>query len=105
MTTLVATTREGHSSQIAGTDGRSIMEILRDNGVDEILALCGGACSCATCHVYIDDAHLEAFPAMTDFESELLDCSSHRQANSRLSCQLRWSPALEGLQVTVAPED
>ena len=105
MTALVATTREGHSQQIVGSDGRSIMEILRDNGVDEILAMCGGSCSCATCHVYIDETHLESFPPMTDFENDLLDCSDHRQPNSRLSCQLRWSAALDGLHVTVAPED
>ena len=105
MTVLNVITREGEERQLVGRDGRSIMEIMRDGGIDQIMALCGGSCSCATCHVYVDEAHLDLLPALADFEGELLDCSSHRQANSRLSCQLRWSDGLDGLRVTIAPEE
>lgn len=78
---------------------------LRDNGFDELLALCGGCCSCATCHVYVesDDPALTR-PASED-EDDLLDSSDHRQANSRLSCQVQLADALDGLRVRIAAED
>lgn len=97
--------RDGTEKSIEANAGLSVMEILRDAGVDELLALCGGCCSCATCHVYVDPAFEAALPAITDDESDLLDSSSHRQSNSRLSCQIQFSDELDGLKVTVAPED
>ncbi len=81
------------------------MEILRDNGFTELLALCGGACSCATCHVFVDPAKLQLLKPMSEDENDLLDSSSHRKANSRLSCQIRFVEALDGLRITIAPED
>jgi 2Fe-2S ferredoxin len=81
------------------------MEVIRDNGIDELLALCGGCCSCATCHVHVDPAFADKLPAMSEDESDLLDSSDHRNERSRLSCQIQFSAALDGLKVTIAPED
>jgi 2Fe-2S ferredoxin len=81
------------------------MEVIRDEGFDELLALCGGCCSCATCHVYIDPAFAGALPAMSEDENDLLDSSDNRNETSRLSCQVPVTADLEGLKVTIAPED
>ena len=105
MAQLIVTTREGETRSIEGAEGRSVMENLRDSGFDEVVALCGGSCSCATCHVYVDEADFDRLPAVSSAENDLLDSSEHRQATSRLSCQLKFSDALDGLKVTIAPED
>jgi 2Fe-2S ferredoxin len=103
MAKLVVVTRKGEEREIEATTGLSVMEVLRDGGVDEVLALCGGCCSCATCHVYVDsDVEL---PAMSQDEDDLLDSSDHRNERSRLSCQLPFTAAMDGVRVTVAPED
>jgi 2Fe-2S ferredoxin len=81
------------------------MEAIRDNGFDELLALCGGCCSCATCHVHVDPAFLDRLPVMSADEDDLLESSDHREANSRLSCQLPFTADLDGLRVAIAPED
>jgi len=83
----------------------SVMEAIRDGGIDELLALCGGGCACATCHVYVDAASSDLVPPMSDDENELLESSSHRTGQSRLACQIRLDESLSGLRVTVAPED
>jgi ferredoxin len=106
MPSLVITTRDKNSRKINVDAGVSLMQALRDNGVDDILALCGGCCSCATCHVFIEDeAVLAKLPPMSGYENDLLDGSTHRQPNSRLSCQLPTAELPDGLHVTVAPED
>lgn len=97
--------RDGGESQIDGSEGLSVMELVRDAGIDELLALCGGSCSCATCHVYIEDVFANKLPPMSDDENDLLDSSNHRTLLSRLSCQLTWSADLEGMRVTIAPDD
>ena len=98
-------TRDGRQLVLAAKPGRSLMEILRDGGVDDIEAVCGGACACATCHVYVDPAFAAHLPPMKSDESDLLDCSDHRTERSRLSCQLRFADALDGVELTVAPAD
>lgn len=105
MPRLVVVSREGKESQVDAAVGLSVMEALRDNGVDEVLALCGGVCSCGTCHVYVDTGSVSHLPEIGQDESDLLEISSHRRENSRLGCQLRLSDELDGLRVTVAPED
>jgi len=105
MTKLVIVNRAGAESEIEVTDGITVMEAIRDNGFDELLALCGGCCSCATCHVYVDDSFAGKLPAISEDESDLLDSSDHRNASSRLSCQLTVTPAIDGLRVKIAPED
>ena len=97
--------RQGSERLVDGAEDISVMEVIRDNGFDELLALCGGCCSCATCHVFVDDAFLNCLPPMSADENDLLDGSDHRRPQSRLSCQLNVTPELEGLRVQIAPED
>ena len=105
MPTITVTDRAGGAHTLAATPGHSVMEIIRDGGLDELLALCGGSCSCATCHVHVAaDWTAKVGPANRD-EDDLLDSSDHRTAASRLSCQIAFTPALDGLAVTIAPED
>ncbi len=105
MTTITVIKRSGDAEIIGGQDNYSVMESIRDAGIDELLALCGGSCSCATCHVYVDERWLGSLSPITDDESDLLDGSDYRQENSRLSCQIKLSSALEGMTVTIAPEE
>jgi len=105
MPKLIVVNRAGEEKSVDGDTGLSVMEVIRDNGFDELLALCGGCCSCATCHVYVDPAFEAALPALSEDEDDLLDSSDHRNETSRLSCQIVLTDALEGLKVTIAPED
>ena len=105
MAKLVVVTRDGTEHEIEGDPKLSVMEIIRDAGFDELLALCGGCCSCATCHVHIDPAFQDKLPAMSEDEDDLLESTDHRQPTSRLSCQIPFTPELDGLKVTIAPED
>ena len=105
MPKLVVTNRAGEEKTVEASAGLSVMEAIRDNGFDELLALCGGCCSCATCHVHVDADWADRLPAMSEDENDLLDSSDHRGATSRLSCQLHMTAELDGLKVTIAPED
>jgi 2Fe-2S ferredoxin len=105
MASITITTRSGEERVLPAQPGMSVMEIIKDAGIDELLALCGGCCSCATCHVHVDAADMaRTGPAGAD-EADLLDSSDHNQPNSRLSCQIPFTAALDGLHVTIAPED
>ena len=105
MPQIIVVNQDGAESSVEAIEGRTLMETIRDNGFDELLALCGGCCSCATCHVHIDPAFKDILPAMSDDENDLLDSSEHRDENSRLSCQVPITAALEGCRVTIAQED
>lgn len=105
MPKLIVVNRAGEESTIDVADGLTVMEAIRDNGFDELLALCGGCCSCATCHIHVDPAFADKLPAMSDDENDLLDSSDYRDATSRLSCQIAFTSDLDGLKVTIAPED
>jgi 2Fe-2S ferredoxin len=105
MPSIVVTTRTGEAHQVQADAGVSVMEAIRDSGIDELLALCGGCCSCATCHVYVDGSFADRLQPMSEDENDLLDSSSHRNECSRLSCQIPCTPDLDGLAVTIAPED
>lgn len=105
MSKLLVMTRDGAERAVDVEDGLTVMEAIRDAGIDELLALCGGCCSCATCHVYVDPAHADAFAPISEDENDLLDSSDHRQPTSRLSCQLRMMQGMAGLRLTIAPED
>jgi len=102
---LIVTTREGETQVLQATSGYTAMEVIRNAGIDELLALCGGVCSCGTCHVHVDQAFADLLPAMSQDENDLLDASSHRNERSRLSCQIRMSVSLAGLRVTIADEN
>lgn len=105
MPKIVVVNRAGEEKTVEADAGLSVMEAIRDNGFDELLALCGGCCSCATCHVYIDPEFADKVAPMSEDENDLLDSSDHRNETSRLSCQVQLTSALEGLRVTIAPED
>ncbi|MCW2393960.1 MULTISPECIES: 2Fe-2S iron-sulfur cluster-binding protein [unclassified Sphingobium] len=105
MPQLTVVTRDGARHEIEAQNGHTVMEVIRDNGIDELLAICGGCCSCATCHVYVDEAYADKLPPLKGDEDDLLDSSEHRNASSRLSCQIPVSSELEGMVVTIAPED
>jgi ferredoxin, 2Fe-2S len=105
MAQLVVVARDGSEKSVEGQAGLSVMEIIRDSGFDELLALCGGCCSCATCHIYVDPAFADKISPMSEDENDLLDSSDHRNETSRLSCQVAFSADLDGLRVTIAQED
>ena len=105
MLNVIVVTREGEERTLSGEAGLTLMEIIRDGGIDELLALCGGCRSCATCHVHVDPAFANLLPTMSEDESDLLDGSDVRNAASRLSCQITLTDNLEGLRVTIAKEE
>lgn len=105
MAKLTIVDRAGKETAIEAESGLTVMEIIRDNGFDDLLALCGGCCSCATCHVYVDHSFADKLPGASVDENDLLDSSDHRTAQSRLSCQIAFSEELDGLKVRIAPED
>jgi 2Fe-2S ferredoxin len=84
--------------------GSVVMENAVKNGVEGILAECGGACVCATCHVIVDPSWFERLPPVQDTEAVMLDYVPDPQPTSRLSCQIKVSPDLDGLRVTVPEE-
>lgn len=102
---IEVTTREGDRRTIHAHAGYSVMEAIRGDGIDELLALCGGCCSCATCHVYVAPEFSDRLPPISADEDDLLESSSHRTERSRLSCQLKLEQTLAGLAVEIAPED
>ncbi|MER7498902.1 2Fe-2S iron-sulfur cluster-binding protein [Nonomuraea pusilla] len=104
MPKVVYTTPDGARETVDGRDGDSIMETAVRNGVPGIVAECGGAASCATCHVYVDEAYLPKLEPMEDLEDDMLEeTAAERLPNSRLSCQVRLGAALDGIAVTIPP--
>lgn len=104
MTLMRVIDRDGKEHQVEGKTGLKVMETLRelDYGV---AAICGGMCSCATCHVYVDPQWQTRLPAPMSDERELLNELSQCQDNSRLSCQIEFTPELDGLRLTIAPDE
>ena len=96
--------RDGQEHEVEAKTGLKVMETLRelDYGV---AAICGGMCSCATCHVYVDPQWQARLPAAMSDERELLSELAHTQDNSRLSCQIELTPELAGLRITIAPDE
>ncbi len=105
MSQIAVTTRRGLTRRLEARPGASVMEIIRDGGVGEILAVCGGCCSCATCHVIVDPAWYPRLPPIGEYEDDLLEGSEHRAPTSRLSCQIQFVDSLDGLAVIIAPEE
>ncbi len=104
MAILQVVDRDGVAHEVECKPGLKVMEVLRelDYGV---AAICGGMCSCATCHIYVDGAWLEKLPPPMSDERELLSELSHYRENSRLSCQVEMTAALSGLKVTIAEDE
>lgn len=109
MPKLLVTRADGTAIEVDAEPGKSLMVALRDDGgpgvVDEQFGLCGGCCTCYTCHVRVDPEFLAALPAMSAQEDDLLTLAHYREANSRLSCQIPLTDALDGLRLTLPPVD
>ncbi|MFZ5749401.1 MAG: 2Fe-2S iron-sulfur cluster-binding protein [Pseudomonadota bacterium] len=105
MPKLIVVTRDGEEQQVEGATGLSVMEVIREAGIDEIMALCGGCCSCATCHVHVDPDFASKLKPMSEDENDLLDSSADRDQWSRLSCQIPFTDALDGMKIRIAEED
>lgn len=101
MTTINFILADGSHHAIEATDGEVVMKIARRNNFSGILAECGGVCSCATCHVHIDEAWIEKLPPIEEMEAEMIDFAEGVDHTSRLSCQLKVTPELNGLIVHV----
>jgi len=97
---LIVTDLSGKTHELEAVEGWRVMEIIREYGLP-IKAECGGACACATCHVYVDEGWLDKIPSKRDDEEEMLDEAFYLQDNSRLSCQIIMDEELDGLRVTL----
>ncbi len=93
----------GEKRTVEAEEGSTVMETAIRNSIPEITAECGGACACATCHVYVDEAFFPLTGAPDPKEEDMLDFAYGTQANSRLSCQIKVTPELDGLIVTTPP--
>lgn len=102
---LLVAERDGTEHEIKGQIGWTLMESIREAGLSELTAMCGGCCSCATCHVYVAPDFLDRLPPIGEDEGDLLDGSGNRNEFSRLSCQVPITSDLEGMKVQIAPED
>jgi 2Fe-2S ferredoxin len=104
MPTVRVIDRDGAERQLDAPTGATLMEPLRDMD-DGVAAICGGMCSCATCHVYVDPEWVGKLPAPMSDESDMLGDLISRKANSRLSCQVILNDSISGVKVTIAPEE
>jgi 2Fe-2S ferredoxin len=105
MPKLTVVNRAGVEKTIEAHLDLSVMENIRNAGYEELVALCGGNCACATCRVDVDPTWISALDPMSPDEDDLLAGSDHRGPASRLSCQIYMSDSLDGLRVTIGPED
>lgn len=106
MARIVVVDRDGTETEVNAQTGGSVMEVLRDSGDFGVAAICGGLCSCATCHVYVDNEWMGKLKSRHNDEQEILVAlSSFKPGNSRLSCQIPFTPELDGIKVEVAPEE
>ena len=103
MTKLTVKDREGNVQELSADIGLTLMEIIRDAGMD-IEAACGGCCACATCHLYIDKDWLSKLLVKEDDEESMLDQAFNVKDNSRLGCQIEFNEGLDGIKVELAPE-
>lgn len=99
---LLVTDREGREHRLEAIEGWRVMEVIRDWGMP-IKAECGGACSCATCHIYVDPEWLDRLHPPTEEEFDQLDTAFAVETNSRLACQILMTPEMDGMRVTLAP--
>jgi len=103
MSKIFVKDRNGDIHELAAENGLTLMEIIRDAGLD-IEAACGGCCACATCHIYVDKEWVNQLPKIEDDEESMLDQSFHVKNESRLGCQIEYSENYNGIKLTLAPE-
>ena len=100
MPKVVYIEHDGSQHEIELEAGWTLMQGATLNGIDGIEGECGGSCACATCHVYVDEAFIDKLDPATEMEDEMLECTvSERKTNSRLCCQIKASPELDGIVV------
>ena len=100
MASITYIDHEGNERTVEAKNGETVMEVAIKNGVPGIDADCGGACACATCHVYVDPAFADKTGEKEAMEQSMLDFAENVKETSRLSCQIKVSDALDGLRVT-----
>ena len=105
MPKIIYQAQDGTRQEVEVENGYSVMEGAINNNIDGIVAECGGACACATCHSYVDEAWIEKLNEMDDMEDSMLDAAFDRKANSRLTCQIEVSDKLDGLVIHVAENE
>tara|TARA_B100001250_G_C19690940_1_gene740254 strand:+ start:541 stop:852 length:312 start_codon:yes stop_codon:yes gene_type:complete len=103
MTKIVVTDRQGKVIELTAELGMSLMEIIRDAGMD-IEAACGGCCACATCHIYVENEWVPKLIKADEDEESMLDQAFDVKSNSRLGCQIQFTQDLDGIKVELAPE-
>lgn len=103
MPKIVFIDHEGEQRSVDANVGDSVMDAATSNDVPGIDADCGGACACATCHVYVDEQWVNLVGAVKELESEMLEVAEGVEANSRLACQLSITEEMDGL-VVITPE-
>ena len=103
MNKIIVKDREGNTRQLEADIGLTLMEIIRDAGMD-IEAACGGCCACATCHLYVDEDWLKKLPNKEEDEESMLDQAFHIKDNSRLGCQIEFTKDINGIILEIAPE-
>ena len=103
MTKIIVKDREGNVKELSADAGLTLMEIIRDAGMD-IEAACGGCCACATCHIYVDSKWLPNLKEKEEDEESMLDQVFDVKENSRLGCQIEYKDQYEGIKVKLAPE-
>ena len=103
MSKIYVKDREGITQEVNAEEGLTIMEIIRDAGLD-IEAACGGCCACATCHLYIDKDWKEKLAKIEIDEESMLDQAFHVTSQSRLGCQIEYNNNINGIKLTLAPE-
>ncbi len=105
MAKVIYITADETRHEVEVETGYSIMEGAINNNIDGIVAECGGACACATCHSYVDTAWTDKIPAMDDMEDSMLDAAFERKDNSRLTCQIEMTDDLDGIVIHVADNE
>jgi 2Fe-2S ferredoxin len=100
--TIVVEDFKGRKHQLPATEGWRVMEIIREHGL-EMKAECGGCCACATCHVYVAEGWTAALAAPSTEELGMLDFLPEAKQNSRLACQILYTPAINGLEIALGP--
>jgi 2Fe-2S ferredoxin len=96
---------DGERNELEVSVGHLLMEAAIDNNVAGIVAECSGACACATCHAYVADNWTDKLPAMSEMEDAMLDAVTDRRANSRLTCQIEMTDALNGIEIHAADNE
>jgi 2Fe-2S ferredoxin len=105
MGTIIVESRNGAETTLQAEPSKNLMEIMRASGIEEILALCGGTCSCSTCHIVVAPEFADRLAPIGADENDLLDNSEHRAPTSRLACQIVFEDSMDGMRLKIAPED